>query len=200
MSCFAPAPEMPVPEIPRRSTFCSAAIFLTTGDERVWRSSSTVISLVGLAGGGAGAGAGGGADAGAAVGGAAIRCGSVATPLDGTAANTWVMDPPGAGPEGRGSEGGGGAGGAAGGAGGAGGGGAEAGAEAAGADATASPSAAITPTTVLIGTVVPGATRISLRMPDAGDGISASTLSVEISKSGSSRSTRSPTFFIHLVT
>src|SRR4029450_7354412 len=108
MSCFVTRPEMPVPEIPRRSTLCSAAIFLTTGDERVWRSSSTVISLVGLAGGGAGAGAGGGADAdaGAAVGGAAIRCGSVATPLDGTAANTWVMDPPGAGPEGRGSEGG----------------------------------------------------------------------------------------------
>ncbi len=37
-------------------------------------------------------------------------------------------------------------------------------------------------------------------MPAAGDGISASTLSVEISKRGSSRSTFSPTFFIHLVT
>jgi hypothetical protein len=55
------------------------------------------------------------------------------------------------------------------------------------------------PTTVLIGTVAPGSTRISLRMPEAGAGISASTLSVEISKSGSSRWTRSPTFFIHLV-
>jgi hypothetical protein len=53
---------------------------------------------------------------------------------------------------------------------------------------------------VLIGTVAPGWTRISFRMPAAGAGISASTLSVEISKSGSSRSTRSPTFFIHLVT
>jgi hypothetical protein len=58
----------------------------------------------------------------------------------------------------------------------------------------------MTPTTVLIGTVAPGCTRISFRMPDAGAGISASTLSVEISKSGSSRCTLSPTFFIHFVT
>jgi hypothetical protein len=62
----------------------------------------------------------------------------------------------------------------------------------------ASPSP-MTPTTVLMGTVAPGSTRISLRTPEAGAGISASTLSVEISKSGSSRTTRSPTFFIHLV-
>jgi hypothetical protein len=55
------------------------------------------------------------------------------------------------------------------------------------------------PTTVLMGTVAPGSTRISLSTPEAGAGISASTLSVEISKSGSSRWTRSPTFFIHLV-
>jgi hypothetical protein len=50
-----------------------------------------------------------------------------------------------------------------------------------------------------MGTVAPGWTRISFSTPDAGDGISASTLSVEISKSGSSRWTLSPTFFIHLV-
>ena len=49
-------------------------------------------------------------------------------------------------------------------------------------------------------TVVPGATRISLRTPAAGEGISASTLSVEISNRGSSRSTRSPTFLSHFVT
>ena len=55
------------------------------------------------------------------------------------------------------------------------------------------------PTTVLMATVVPGSTRISFRTPAAGAGISASTLSVEISNSGSSRSTVSPTFFIHLV-
>src|SRR2546426_207618 len=65
---------------------------------------------------------------------------------------------------------------------------------------TAAPSAAITATTVLMGTVAPGWTRISFRTPVAGAGISASTLSVEISNSGSSRCTRSPTFFIHLVT
>jgi hypothetical protein len=37
-------------------------------------------------------------------------------------------------------------------------------------------------------------------MPAAGEGISASTLSVEISNSGSSRSMRSPTFLSHFVT
>ena len=37
---------------------------------------------------------------------------------------------------------------------------------------------------------------ISVRIPAAGDGISASTLSVEISNSGSSRPTTSPTFLI----
>ena len=42
----------------------------------------------------------------------------------------------------------------------------------------------------------PPATVISVSTPAAGDGISASTLSVEISNSGSSRSTGSPTFLI----
>jgi hypothetical protein len=51
------------------------------------------------------------------------------------------------------------------------------------------------PTTALIATVVPSGTKISLRTPAAGEGISVSTLSVEISKSGSSRSTFSPGFF-----
>jgi hypothetical protein len=55
-------------------------------------------------------------------------------------------------------------------------------------------------TTVLMGTVAPGWTRISVKIPEAGAGISASTLSVEISKSGSSRSTLSPMAFIHFVT
>jgi hypothetical protein len=40
---------------------------------------------------------------------------------------------------------------------------------------------------------------ISFSTPAEGDGISASTLSVEISNSGSSRSTLSPGFFSHLV-
>ena len=61
------------------------------------------------------------------------------------------------------------------------------------------PASSITATTVLICTVAPSATLISLSTPAAGEGISASTLSVEISKSGSSRSTVSPGFLSHLV-
>ncbi len=57
----------------------------------------------------------------------------------------------------------------------------------------------ITATTVLMVTVAPSATLISVRVPATGEGISASTLSVEISKIGSSRWTVSPTFFSHLV-
>jgi hypothetical protein len=53
--------------------------------------------------------------------------------------------------------------------------------------------------TVFTSTVSPSLNLISVRVPAAGDGISASTLSVEISNSGSSRSTRSPTFFSHFV-
>src|SRR5438552_7107229 len=65
--------------------------------------------------------------------------------------------------------------------------------------AAAVPPASITATTVLMGTVWPSLTLISFSTPADGDGISASTLSVEISKSGSSRSTLSPGFFSHLV-
>src|SRR5688572_19730298 len=54
----------------------------------------------------------------------------------------------------------------------------------------------IVPTTVLTATVSPSLTLISVSTPAAGAGISASTLSVVISKRGSSRSTRSPTFLI----
>ena len=68
-----------------------------------------------------------------------------------------------------------------------------------GAATTAAPSASITPTTVFTCTVVPSATLISLSTPAAGAGISASTLSVEISNRGSSRCTLSPGFFSHLV-
>ncbi len=73
---------------------------------------------------------------------------------------------------------------------------------AAGAAATgAAPEAAppITATTVLIWTVFPASTLIALKTPSAGEGISASTLSVEISNRGSSRRTVSPTCFSHLV-
>ena len=63
----------------------------------------------------------------------------------------------------------------------------------------ASPSLTIVPTTVFTCTVAPSATLISWSTPEAGAGISASTLSVEISNSGSSRWILSPGFFSHLV-
>src|SRR6266702_3699585 len=56
-----------------------------------------------------------------------------------------------------------------------------------------------TATTVLISTVAPSGTLISLSTPATGEGISASTLSVEISNSGSSFCTVSPVFLSHLV-
>src|SRR5215467_13170156 len=61
------------------------------------------------------------------------------------------------------------------------------------------PAASITPTMVWMGTVCPSPTLISFNTPADGEGISASTLSVEISNSGSSRSTLSPGFLSHLV-
>src|SRR6266849_9526108 len=69
----------------------------------------------------------------------------------------------------------------------------------AGADTAAAPAPSITATMVWMGTVWPSAILISLRTPAEGEGISASTLSVEISKRGSSRSTLSPGFLSHLV-
>ncbi len=72
-------------------------------------------------------------------------------------------------------------------------------AAAAGAGAAAPAPSPMIATTVLICTVAPSATLTSVSVPAAGDGISASTLSVEISNSGSSRWTVSPTFLSHLV-
>src|SRR5437763_743646 len=57
----------------------------------------------------------------------------------------------------------------------------------------------MTATMVLMPTVAHSCTLISVSTPATGDGISASTLSVEISNSGSSRATDSPTFFSHFV-
>src|SRR5216110_2930592 len=54
-------------------------------------------------------------------------------------------------------------------------------------------------TSVWTGTVCPSCTLISANTPAAGAGISASTLSVEISNRGSSRFTVSPTFLSHLL-
>src|ERR1022692_2192532 len=61
------------------------------------------------------------------------------------------------------------------------------------------PPSSMRATTVLMPTVFPSSTMTSESVPAAGDGISVSTLSVEISNSGSSRSTWSPGFFSHLV-
>src|SRR5580765_6839294 len=61
--------------------------------------------------------------------------------------------------------------------------------------ATAPASVSMRATTVCTGTVCPSVTSTSASTPDVGDGISASTLSVEISKIGSSRLIASPTFF-----
>src|SRR5258705_10892437 len=71
----------------------------------------------------------------------------------------------------------------------------------AGADAAAAaePAPSITATMVWMGTVWPSAILISFRTPAEGEGISASTLSVEISKRGSYRSTLSPGFLSNLV-
>src|SRR6266566_3244378 len=69
----------------------------------------------------------------------------------------------------------------------------------AGAGAAAPASVSRTPTTVCTGTVRPSWTLISANTPAAGAGISASTLSVEISNRGSSRLTGSPTFLSHLL-
>src|SRR5438128_469117 len=60
-------------------------------------------------------------------------------------------------------------------------------------------SVSITATSVCTGTVWPSWTLISARTPADGAGISASTLSVEISNSGSSRFTSSPSFLSHLL-
>ena len=49
-------------------------------------------------------------------------------------------------------------------------------------------------------TVSSSSTAMPRRMPDAGEGISVSTLSVDTSRSGSSTSTRSPSFFSQRVT
>ena len=64
------------------------------------------------------------------------------------------------------------------------------------APAAAEASVSILATTVWTATVSPSFTRISASTPAAGAGISASTLSVEISKIGSSRFTASPTCLI----
>src|SRR6185295_11916210 len=52
MSCFVTRPAIPVPGTLLMSTLCSAAILRTTGEDRVWRSSSGVMSARGFSAGG----------------------------------------------------------------------------------------------------------------------------------------------------
>ena len=75
-----------------------------------------------------------------------------------------------------------------------------AGAAGAAAGAAAPTSPPMRASTVPTSTVAPSSTRISLTTPDAGDGTSVSTLSVEISSSVSSASIWSPTCLFHFVT
>ena len=70
---------------------------------------------------------------------------------------------------------------------------------ASGAAAGAAPSGAITASTVPTSTVSPSWTRICATTPSAGLGTSVSTLSVEISSSGSSRPMCSPSDLSHFV-
>ncbi len=133
---------MPDPCIAVTSSPLSAAIFRTSGDERVrTRSSNEPAGAAGAAG----AAAFGAAGAAAAAAGALCAAG--------------------------------------------------AGGAAAGATAAAPFSVSRRATMVCTGTVCPSVTRISTSTPALGAGISASTLSVLISKIGSSRFTSSPTFF-----
>src|SRR5947207_518057 len=65
------------------------------------------------------------------------------------------------------------------------------------ASGAAAPGSSISINAVPTGTVVPSSTRIFRTVPATGEGTSVSTLSVEISNNGSSRSTESPSRFSH---
>src|SRR5689334_14830907 len=174
MSFLVTRPARPVPGMALRSRLCSAAIFRTSGVERRRsRSSAVSLPLPAIASPVRGAPASAAARAGAGAGageGAAGRGGAAAAGADGGGAGGALGD---------GARSGAGA----------------FGAPAAGA-APAPTSVSILATTVWTATVCPSVTRISASTPAAGEGISASTLSVEISKIGSSRFTVSPTCLI----
>src|SRR5262245_29073005 len=174
MSVLVTRPLIPVPWIPEMSMLCSWAILRTTGEERTRRRSSTELPWPRSEAAFGTSRAPAGAVAG--VGGdAAARAPRSLPSPDGAAAAGWAAGV--------------GAGFAAG-----------AGEDGALPTAAAAPaSVSMYATTVLIGTVCPSLTLMSTSVPAAGDGISASTLSVEISKIGSSRATFSPGFLSHLV-
>src|ERR1017187_4412335 len=164
-------PPAPVPFTRLRSMLFSRAIFRTSGESGPDTSAagSAAGSSAGLASGSTGGGAG------AAAGAAATGAGASGAFSAGAATDTAATA---AGASGAFSAG------AAG---------------SAGFAAAAPPSSAMRATPVLIPTVAPSSTSTSDNVPAAGEGISVSTLSVEISNNGSSRSTRSPRFLSHLV-
>ncbi len=193
MSCLVTRPAKPVPGMVERSSWWSAAILRTSGVERRRSRSSAVSSPSpwgvgpacgdGTAGAAATRGAGGlepargapPAAAGDGAGGAAVGPGAAGAGAAAAAGAT------GAAALGVGRE-------------------AAGGAAAPAAGFAAAPCAvSITATSVWTGTVWPSVTLISARTPAAGAGISASTLSVEISNNGSSRFTASPTCLSHLL-
>src|ERR1043165_8891884 len=171
MSFLVTRPLRPVPSSLEMSTPCSCAILRTRGLDFVRRRSSTVAAVPSFCSAGFSAGAGGGGGVGF----------------------SWTGGGDGGAVDGGGAACGGGGGGATGCA------GFSSTTFAAGASAVAAPVPSSTATTVFTSTVSPSLNLTSVNVPAAGDGISASTLSVEISNNGSSRSTRSPTFFSHFV-
>src|SRR6266568_5452966 len=186
MSCLVTRPANPVPGMVEMSSWCSAAILRTSGVERRRSRSSAVSAPSPL--GGTGAGFAGGAAAGAAPpeaagarwaaadGGGAAAAGPEAAGARWAAAyaaGARSAPPPLAGARSAAAEG--------------------------AAVVAALLSVSITATSVCTGTVWHSCTLISARTPADGAGISASTLSVEISNSGSSRFTSSPSFLSHLL-
>ena len=175
MSCFVTRPRCPVPGTREISTPASSAIRRTTGVERV-RSRSSLVVVHSDSGASASAASTGGAGVGAGV--AGVGAGVATSPDAEARTRSDALDWTGA-----------------------------AAAAVVGAGVgpesplpAAAPSGSMNATMVPTSTVSPSATRTSARTPPAGDGISASTLSVEISRIGSSRSTDSPGRFSHLDT
>ena len=178
MSFLVTRPPVPVPGTTVASIPCSAAIRATTGETKVF----PLPVAAGAAAGGAACATGAAAGAGAAGGGAlSISTGSGAGAAGvapgvasaATSAGSAAADGCGSGSGVTGSDTG---------------------------APTSVPGAAMRARTVPTSTVSPSWTRISATTPSAALGTSVSTLSVEISSSGSSRPIGSPTWRSHFVT
>src|SRR5580765_3818367 len=175
-SAFALRPPLPVPAICARSRSCAFASRRTSGEricERGPRSGTVATAAAGAGAIGAAA-----AGAGGAAGGAADDPSEEAAPPDGSGADPVVGAAPEAGEEAASPE-------------------AVASPEAAPSPEAAAPASEISISAVPTGTVAPSSTRILVTVPATGEGTSVSTLSVEISNSGSSRATASPSRLSH---